>query len=85
MKPRYRMTRAELAQSCPLLKSIEVTGGGSEQEALVGRNQLGEVCVLVKGKVTPERIERFSNSYQDAVRAGIIKPAPKEAHVKPPE
>lgn len=71
----YQLTLADLRMACPLLKSIDVLGGGSKSEELTGRNALGEVVVRVKGKVTPARVEEFRNTYQHAVAVGIIKPS----------
>ncbi len=77
MKP-YKLTLADLRQTCRLLDKIEVLGDGSRNEEIVGRNKAGEIVVRAKGKVTPAKVEQFRNSYQHAVSVGIIKPQPEE-------
>lgn len=74
----YQMTLADLRQFCRLLKNVEVLGGGSKDEELVGRNRLDEIVVRARGKVTPAKVQQFKNAYQHAVSAGIIKPATEE-------
>jgi hypothetical protein len=82
MSKPYKLTLADLRKACPLLATIEVTGHGPEYgcshsmpgtEELVGKNQRGEIVVRVKGKVSPANVQKFRNSYQFAVSAGVIK------------
>jgi len=69
----YALTLADLRHYCHLLASIDVLGGGSKDEELVGKNAQGEIIVRVKGKVTPAKVTKFRDTYQAAVAAGIIK------------
>lgn len=70
----YQLTLADLRQYCTLLAKIEVIGGDTKAEQLVGRNAAGEVVVRSKpGKVTPARVTEFRDAYQRAVTEGIIK------------
>lgn len=84
----YPMTMAELRRNCPGLASIEVVGFGPQYqcsgpstpgtEAIVGKDAAGTVVIRVKGKATPANVEKFSNEYQRAVAAGIIKTPRRE-------
>lgn len=82
MKP-YQLTLQDLRRSCPLLKTIEVGGGGSKAEELVGRNHLGEIVVRQKGKVTPALVIKFRDAYTHAVTAGLIKAPPIPVEQEP--
>lgn len=77
MRQPYKMTIHELRKSCQLLSSIEVVGGGTKTEYLIGKNHLGEIVVRSKpGTITPGKVEQFGRDYAYAVAKGLIKPTP---------
>lgn len=73
----YQMTLQDLRKHCRLLVHIEVIGGGSKHEELIGKNYLGEIVVRVRGKITPARVKEFNKAYTFAVAKGLIKAEPK--------
>ncbi len=63
----FVLSKRELDLRCPLLK-IEITSGG-----IIGRHPNGDIVVRVTGKITNKLITQFSDGYQKAVKAGLIK------------